>query len=440
MITGTPGMPAQSVVGIHINKFTSTDQLSLFMNAGAYWTRFDGFHWDQIEPVKAAKPNYQWGAVDEAALRNAAKTGAQIIAIVLFAPNWAQKYPGVACGPFAETALDEFASFTNALVSRYSQPPYNIKYWEIGNEPDVDHTLVDPHSGYGCWGDSGDPYYGGGYYAEMLKATYNQIKKADPQAQLLVGGLLLDCDPINPPETSTNSGQYKDCASSRFLEGILKAGGDDYFDGISFHAYDYYLNKLGQYGNPNWHSSRNGTGPVLISKADFIRSRLAIYGQADKFLMNTEVALLCGRNGTEAHCLSEDYDLTKAHYIAEANAAAVAQGLVANVWYSLTGWRASGLVDKSLQPNPAFEAERFSAAQLQEAAFVAKVTGFPGVLGYEFSKGGRRTWLLWSQDGNPHTIQLASLPTMIFYVFGKSLPTEKDLTITPAPLYVEWEP
>ena len=38
-----------------------------------------------------------------------------------------------------------------------------------------------------------DPYYGGGYYAEMLKIVYPQIKAADPEAQILIGGLLLFC-------------------------------------------------------------------------------------------------------------------------------------------------------------------------------------------------------------------------------------------------------
>jgi hypothetical protein len=440
MATASPAMPAPSVVGIHVQQFTSPDQLSLFMNAGANWTRFDGFHWDQIEPVEAAKPAYQWGAIDETALKDAADTGAQIIAIVLFVPDWAQKYPGVACGPFAEKSLDQFAIFMKALVSRYSQPPYNIKYWEIGNEPDVDHTLVDPHSGFGCWGDQSDPYYGGGHYAQMLKAAYGQIKLADPQSQLLVSGLLLDCDPINPPEISLNSGQYKDCASSRFLEGILKAGGGDYFDGISFHAYDYYSNRLGRYGNPNWHSSWVKTGPVLITKAGYIRSVLTAYGHPEKYLLNTEAALLCGRDGTEAQCLSNDFALTKAYYISEANAAASASGLYANVWYSLTGWRASGLVDGSLKPYPAYKADQFSAAQLKDAAFVADVTGFPGVKGYEFTRNETRLWLLWSQDGDDHTIRLSPTPGRIYDTFGGGLPIGGELTITPAPVYLEWEP
>jgi hypothetical protein len=435
----TPLIVVQPIMGIHIHDLKSQAKMSLFEDAGGYWTRFDGFHWDLIEPVESEKPVYQWDKVDVASLDGAVNARAQIIAIVNFAPAWAQKYPGVACGPFAEAALGKFASFMNALVSRYSQPPYNIKYWEIGNEPDVDRTLVDPHSAFGCWGDQNDPYYGGGYYGEMLAAAYNQIKRADPQAHVLIGGLLLDCDPINPPEIPKNSGQFKNCTASRFLEGILKNGGGDYFDGVSFHAYDYYSNRLGRYSNPNWHSAWNGTGPVLNAKVDYLRSLLASHGYDDKFLINTEVALLCGRDGTESQCQSEDFALTKAYYLSEANAAAKAQGLYANIWYSLTGWRASGLVDGSLKPNLAYDAYKFNAAQLKGVTFVADVTGYTGVKGYEFNKEGKRIWLLWSADGNSHTIQPATLPIRIFDAFGKTIQAEKVLTITAAPLYLEWQ-
>jgi hypothetical protein len=80
------------------------------------------------------------------------------------------------------------------LVARYSVPPYNVKYWELWNEPDVDPALAGLIGGdipFGCWGDSTDPYYGGGYYAEMLKAVYPRIKAADPQAQVARGRIAL---------------------------------------------------------------------------------------------------------------------------------------------------------------------------------------------------------------------------------------------------------
>ena len=80
----------------------------------------------------------------------------------------------------AAPALDAFAGFMRDLVARYSVPPYNIKYWEIWNEEDVDPSLVGPTSGFGCWGDATDPYYGGGGYAEFTCVpARNAIKMPD---------------------------------------------------------------------------------------------------------------------------------------------------------------------------------------------------------------------------------------------------------------------
>ena len=408
--------------------------------AGGYWTRLDHIHWDAIEPLYQEPPDYHWETILETGLINASAAGVEVIAIIQFAPYWAQKLPGVACGPFSEEAFDEFARFMQALVSRYSKPPYLVKYWEIGNEPDIDPTLVSPQSGYGCWGDQNDEYYGGGYYAEMLKVVYPQIKATDPDAQVLVGGLLLDCDPLNPPEAPEGSGTSKDCSSPRFIEGILRNGGGDYFDAISFHAYDYYFGTLGKYGNKGWHNAWNTTGPVISAKANYLRNLLTLYGHPEKYLMNTEVAILCGSTGNESACQTEEFARTKANYLAQANAAAQADGLRTNMWFSLTGWRASGLVKGNLEPLPAYQAYQTSVIRLTKAVFSNGLTAFPQVKGYEFVREGTVIWVLWSLDGEPHLVQLPSQPNAIYDVFGQLLPPDQNLTITLDPVYIEWSP
>jgi hypothetical protein len=336
--------------------------------------------------------------------------------------------------------LAVFADFMHDLVNRYSQPPYLVKYWEIGNEPDIDPGLVPPESGIGCWGDLNDEYYGGGYYAEMLKVVYPQIKAADPDAQVLVGGLLLDCDPANPPEVKVGSGTYKDCSSSRFIEGILRNGGGDYFDAISFHAYDYYYRALGKYGHPGWHSAWDTTGPVASAKANYLRGLLSQYGHPEKYLMNTEVAILCGNTGNESICKTEEFARTKANYLAQVNAAAQAEGLRTNIWFSLTGWRASGLVKGNLEPLPAYQAYQTSVIRLAKAVFSNDLTAFPQVKGYEFVREGTVVWVLWSLDGEPHPVQLPSPPNAIYDVFGQLLLSDQNLTITLDPVYIEWSP
>ena len=440
--TSPPTIPLEPVAalhGIHIHGVESMTA-EILGQSNVKWTRLDDFNWDLIEPVKTDPPTYDWSAVDEEYLRIASDNGVEVVSLIQFAPEWAQKYPGYACGPIAADAIDDFANFARELVSRYSQPPFNVDYWEIGNEPDIDYTIVPPRSGFGCWGEAGDPYYGGGYYAEVLKAVYPQIKAVDPEAQVLVGGLLLDCDPVSPPETQAGSGEYKDCTPSKFLEGILNNGGGDSFDGVSFHAYDYYAASLGKYSNPNWHSSWDTTGPVVVSKSRYLKSVLNAFGYQDKFLINTESALLCGQDGREDFCQTDEFAITKAGYLSQSYAAARAEGLRANIWYSLKGWRGSGLVQSNLQPYLAFQAFGFSAGVLREAVYSGEITAYPGIKGYEFVQDGARTWLVWALDEESHSLQLQDQPSAIYDVLGNPLPVSQEINVTLVPLYIQWTP
>jgi hypothetical protein len=262
----------------------------------------------------------------------------------------------------------------------------------------------------------------------MLKVVYPAIKAADPQAQVLVGGLLLDCDPVNPPPG-------KDCAPSRYMEGILRGGGADYFDGISYHAYDFYMGGIGGYGNANWHSSSTSTGPVLIAKTRYLQGLLAAYGVTGKYLMNTEAAILC--DGCVNHA---NFDLTKAYYVPEAYAAALAYGLRANLWYEFTGWRNSNLVDQNLNPLPAYTSYDFLSTELGDADYLREIHDYANIMGYEFKHNNRNIWLLWSLDGNDQLVNLPELPLAIFDALGNSIPNANSILVNAKPVYIEFTP
>lgn len=439
-VTILPIDTPQAIVGMQVHQLSQQAQADLFYMSGAEWSRHDFIRWEDLEPENTSPENYFWERVDEVGMLAAVKDGRQTIVNIVYTPEWAQKYPGVACGPIAEDALDDFAEFMQAVVERYSASPYNIQYWEIGNEPDIDRKLVDGRSMYGCWGDENDEYYGGGTYAVMLKAIYPAIKTADPDAKVLVGGLVLDCDPVNPPESEPGSGELRDCTAGKFLEGILKSGGGDYLDGVSFHAYDYYFGEVGSYGNAGWHSASNTTGPVLIAKTNYLRPLLNTYGYPEKELLNTEAAVLCGRDGKEDYCQDDKFINTKAFYVAQANASALAMGLQANLWYSLTGWRGSGLVNPGLEPNDAFRAFQVAATQFNKAQYLGEIGDFPGVKGYQFERDDRTFWFLWSLDGEEHTVTLPSEPDEILDVYGVSLEGVGDVLEVniAAPVYIQW--
>ncbi len=374
----------------------------------------------------------------DARLVTASEAGINIILIMGGTPPWALK-DGYSCGAIALDKLETFGLFVFDAVQRYSAPPYNIKYWEFWNEPDVVNAL-------GCWGDDDVAYYGGAYYAEMLKVAYIAAKAANPDAQVLIGGLLLDCDPVHPPAIPDKPGEYRNCTPATFLEGILAVGGGDYFDGVSFHAYDYYQGELGKYGNSNWNSLWNTTGPVVIAKANYIRNLLARYNQEEKYLMNTEVAVICGRDGSEAPCQTEAYQQTKAFYAAQVYAAIVSLNIQNNIWYSLYGWRGSGLLARDSSPLPLYHAFAFSSAQLSaitaslpELAYDTDQDGIANVLAYRFEKDAQLLWLIWSLDGLEHEITLPATPSAAYDVYGNTLPIPGNTWITTlTPVYLVW--
>ena len=421
----------QTVFGAEMAQLTPAGGLTQMAAANTTWSRRNGVLWSAVEPTEGAR---NWGALAslDAELQAASANGIQVVLIVRSTPDWARKIAGSGstCGPVRADKLAVFGTFMNELVARYSVAPYNVKYWELWNEPDIDPSYFAADSVYGCWGDINDPYYGGGYYADMLKAAYPQIKAADPQAQVLLGGLLMNCDPRPGAGcAAVNSSPIP----AKFLEGILLNGGGPYFDGVSFHAYDYYLNQLGQYGNPNWQSAWNTTGPSVTAKAQFIQSVLSQYGVSGKFLMNTETALLCELCSNDA-----DFETTKASYVAQSYAAAISQWLRANIWFSVLGWNNSALLNSNLTPRPAYTAFQFARNELQNAFVLRDVTDYAGVKGYEFQLGTRHIMVLWSLDGASHSVAPPfGTPLAVWDALGNSVTPSPSISVGLTPLYIE---
>ena len=426
----TPPVPLETAFGAEMDQINADLGLPRVKAAGTRWMRRAGIPWRLIEPEEGER---NWSAIAglETEFKTASDQGFKTIVVVRETPAWAQAVEGYGCSPVKQDKLKALGTFMHDLVARYSAPPYNVRYWEIWNEPDIDYHLVTTDSLWGCWGDATDAYYGGGYYAEMLKAIYPQIKFASPESQVLVGGLLLDCDPRNPPAG-------KDCKPSKFLEGILRNGGGNYFDGVAFHAYDYYDNpKKGEYSHAGWNSYSTTTGPVVGVKAEFIRGVLSQYGWQNKFLMNTEMALICG-NGTEPRCQAKEFQDTKAAYVVEAYVAALSEGLRAGVWYTLLGWRGSGLLDGQRQPTPAYWAYRNAAQEFAGVLDVQEQSLGAGIKAFELRRSTGKLWVIWAADAAEHTISLPSTPQSVTDISGQAQPGGESITVGPMPLYVTW--
>ena len=417
----------RTIFGYENGSINSGNGVNKMRQAGSNWVRRAGIWWPDVEPTKGT---YDWSQLAgfETEFQLARSNNMEVVIIVRGTPSWAQADPPYnrACGRIKNSELPAFAAFMKELVTRYSGEPYSVKYWELYNEPDVDPTLVAAGNEWmGCWGEIGETNYGGEYYAEMLKVVYPEVKAADSNALVLVGGLLLDCDPLNPPP-------LKDCTPSNFLEGILDNGGGPYFDGISFHAYDFGYDWLGGYQNSNWASNWDTTGPSSLAKVDFLRSVLSTYNVTGKFLMNTEAALLC--MGDRTFC-----ETTKAYFVVHSYVAALKDDLRANLWYF---WydRSSQLFEKNLMMLPAYTTFAFARNQFKDASYNQEIMDYGGVRVYELDTPDGMMWVMWSLDGDPHLgLNLPSTPDTVYDAFGSSITPAATIDVDLKPLYLEWD-
>jgi hypothetical protein len=404
-----------SSFGVSIEPFNSDGGLDQMAVAEPGWTRI-GIDWSSLEPTLTQPLSLNWSAaaaVDNQ-LINASNQHIRVLFIIGGTPQWAIK--SGTCGAIDSQYLDHFVEVVKAIVSRYSRAPYSVEYWEMYNEPDAPIL--------GCWGDPSDKmYYGGKWYGEMLKKVYLPIKSMDSQSQVLVGGLLLDCDPRNPPLVN---GQKKDCTPSRFLEGILADGAGNSFDGIGYHGYDFYgyVNGTSLYGNANWASDLS-TGPVSLAKASYLRSLLEQYHVTGKYLINSELALICK---AQTACQTGMYESYKAYYIVKAFAAGKASGDRAMIWWSALGIHGANLLDiNSKAPLAAYYAYQSANQHFGSADYKGSVNLGNDFVGYEFASDTYRTLVLWSKDQNNLTVTFPAMPTELYQVGDNG----QDVALTP---------
>lgn len=393
--------------------------------------------WSDIQPSNNGQWNWSTVATLESELRTAGPTGIQTMLTIRSTPGWAQKYPGYFCGPVKSSNLGDFANFLATTVKRYSVPPYNVLYYEIGNEPDVDHALVNGNSQFGCWGDQNDAYYGGGYYADMLKVIYPAVKAANPQAKVVLGGLLMDCDPTDPGPGSGCVSLNHNPLPGKFFEGILKNGGGAYFDVVNFHGYPITQTTdvnpiLSEKDYPTWKLH----GGVVQGKINFLKNVMTTYG-VNKPIFQSEVALM--RDGSYTNATA--FERRKADYVVWVFSRNIAQNLLGTTWYTFDGygWNSSGLLDSNQNILPAYTAMKFAIQKIGGAVYSAPVNSFAGVEGFEFDRGaGYKIWTLFSSDNNSPLVTLPAGYTAVYDTLGNPItPVGGQVTID-HPIYVEF--
>lgn len=126
------------------------------------------FGWDAIE---VEKDQYDWLFWDDYVEIAVEQYGITLIPYVCYTPRWNSRGDSLMFWNDPPQDFDEFGEFMFDLVTRYKD---KIETWELWNEPDLD-----------IYWDTGDA----GAFAEFIKIGSKAVKRADPEAKVVLGGM-----------------------------------------------------------------------------------------------------------------------------------------------------------------------------------------------------------------------------------------------------------
>jgi hypothetical protein len=357
-------------------------------------------------------------AVFERDLQGALAAKLMPVVSVNDSPAWAtinQPFQ-TSCGAIRADRFADFAAFMGWLAARYKN---SVQYWEIGNEPDVDPTLVQPNEVFGCWGDIADPYYGGEQYGNMLKVVAPAIKHANPGAQVVIGGLML----INPNTTNPNRGKPE-----KFFEGILRAGAANSFDLVAYHNYPNYTNRPLNYDyDLDPHGTWTSLGGYTLGKAKFLRAVMAKYG-VDKPLALNETGLICA-TPPDGLCAGAGPTFLQAQsdYMVRALTRAWSVNIQQIMWYTLQGpgWFNSGLLDEQQHPRPVYIAYQQFILHTSPGDPPVPIHDYDrpdvSVEAYRFNKAAELVDVVWGKDLSTYYVKAPSKFTKAYDQYGAEL-------------------
>jgi len=387
------------------------------VDSGAGWTRLF-LQWSKIEPnapVEGQDPVYSWTYYD-GKYAIVANTGLKMIITIANSPNWAAALP---CRPVNSDRLDEYARFLTDLVNHYKVAPYNVKYWEIVNEPDYsyDNGYL---GGLGCMGFK-DEKNGINYalgYKDMLATAYTAIKAADPEATVLMGGIAHDWFI-----------EYGGPFRRDFPDDVMNAGGGSYTDTLTLHYFpDFHAEwerwdpsspdrRYGWIPAPTCGDVLDGVGQQyeaygidVIAKVTHYRNRMKTCYGVDRPVWLTELAEHGYANKPE----SLD---TQARYIIQGHARALAAGVTNITWYALVtvnDYYEQGLLFDDWSPKPAFTSYQVMTSELKNYRY-AETRAFPGGELYVFKDScGNEKLATW--NGGNRLVFAASRVRTINYL------------------------
>lgn len=336
---GTPPFGVQMY-----GKLNPSTGITYAVDVRASWVRVP-ISWSGVEPTDRLPEQYNWTYAD-AIIVDPAQRGMNLIVTISSAPDWAATYSN---GPIDKVDLGEFVEFVGALAERYDGDGLDdalgspiVNNWEFYNEPDGGSELRAQY-GHAFWGHYGDKY------AEMLAAVYPVIKKANPSANVVFGGLAYDW-------FEDQGGPF----AREFLDDVLAAGGGQYFDFMNFHTYPPFAS--------NWAAQ----GPGLLEKLEYIRAKMQSFG-VDKPIIVTET----GWHSTSVPNYPTSPEL-QARYVVALFAQGMAGRAPILIWWMLkepgSYYWDNGLLDHDLEPKLSYYAYQVMVSELSTAHFERVLT------------------------------------------------------------------
>ncbi len=171
-------------------------------------------NWATVQPT--ANGPYDWSSVDPA-IEAARRRGLHVLPFIYGTPRWIAPKPTTM--PIdSGKARRAWLAFVEAAVERYR--PLGVRTWQVWNEANFFYFAFPVSTGR---------------YAQLLKLTQPVIKRADPQAKIVLSGLFGDPD----------EGGRRGMDAADFLNGLYRVPGvERYFDAVALHPYAFHVDDL----------------------------------------------------------------------------------------------------------------------------------------------------------------------------------------------------
>jgi polysaccharide biosynthesis protein PslG len=312
------------------------------VRASFFWARIQPYRsWAEVPGADASRftdvagSPFDFTQTDRMVAGAAARRLA-LLPVLLWPPAWAARHPGEFASPPADPAV--FASYAAVLAKRYGPggvfwrdnpqlARVPIRDWQLWNEPTMRAFWLD------------QPF--ASRYVRLLRATRPALRRVDPRARVVLGGLVYD--------------------SPGALRALYKAGARRWFDVAAIHPFTLHV-----------------AGVATIVAAD--RALMAANGDRRKPLFLTEVSWPSAKGKTPSAYGYEMTESGQAARLAQALPYLAARrhelGIERVYWYSwltrevdpMYPFDYAGL--RRLEPNrvvskPAFSAYRRTALRLQ---------------------------------------------------------------------------